>query len=119
ERSARFVPHASVVAGDDAETVGAWTEIVVERLATLASFLPVRILSFELVAKPHFPRELETERGVVDFELSPERWKTCGGDGRVVLPVRDDRFDPHRRRHSVHVGVPGVEHLHERRAGEP
>src|SRR5262249_41386860 len=75
ERGPRLVPHASVVAGDDTEAIASWAKIVVHGLATIAGLLPVAVVSFELVAEQHLPRELEAQRGVVDFDLSRPRWQ--------------------------------------------
>src|SRR5262245_54247985 len=76
QRRSGLVPHASVVAGSNAEAILARTKIVVQRLAAIAGVMPVSVVSFELVAKPHVPRELEAQRGVGDFELLSERRQT-------------------------------------------
>ena len=51
EECAGLVPHTAVVAGDHAEAVVAWGEIVIERLPFIANVLPVRIAAFQLDAK--------------------------------------------------------------------
>src|SRR5262249_48249341 len=119
DRGFRLVPLASLVARDDAEMVLARTKIVVQRLATIAGVVPIGVLPFELGAKPYFPRELETQRGVVDFELPSQRRQTYRSIGRVILSVRDDRFDAYRRRDGVRVGSPRVDHLHGPGAAKP
>ena len=69
----RLVPHAAVIAGDDAEAVLAWRKIGVERLPTIAGVLPIAIPAFQLVAKEHLFRRDQAERRIVDLQIAHQR----------------------------------------------
>src|SRR5262249_11777759 len=68
-----LVPHAAVVAGDDAEAVRARTQIAVVRLAVSAHLTPVVILAFEPDSELILFRYHEAERRVVDLKVARQR----------------------------------------------
>ena len=70
QERARFVPHAAVVGCYDAEAVVAGRKIGIERLPAIAGVLPIAIVAFELVAKPHLFRRDEAERCIVDLQIA-------------------------------------------------
>ena len=75
ERQGRagLVPHAVVVAGEDAEAVGAGLEIRVERRAALAHVVPLRFPALQAIAESDAFRNGEAERGVVDTDRASQR----------------------------------------------
>jgi hypothetical protein len=66
---ASLIPDSVVVARDHPKSISLRGEPIVEGLSPHASFVPVAILSFELVAEAHPFRNGQTERCVIDFEI--------------------------------------------------
>src|SRR5579871_677221 len=73
ERCTLLVPHAAVVARDDAEAILAGRKVIVEGLTAVADVLPSSIVTFELVAEPHLLGGDEAESGVIDFKITQPR----------------------------------------------
>src|SRR5271165_4232041 len=108
QRRALLVPHPAVVAGDHAEAVLTWREIVVKSLAAISCILPVEIQPFELVAKTYLLRSHKTQGCVINLQIAYQRRQPRVGGGCIagqVLPVAlaigDDLLDVHRRRKLV------------------
>src|SRR6476469_10295011 len=51
QQGAFLVPHSAVIRGHQAEAVGAWREVRVDRLATVAGILPIVVVAFQFVAE--------------------------------------------------------------------
>ena len=91
EVRAGFVPHAAVVAGDDAEAVIARRQVGVEGLPPIAGVLPIAIVALQHVAEAHLLR--------CDEAQAP-----CSRSaGRASAPA-GSRGRPHWRRHRMSCG---------------
>ena len=108
QRCARLVPHATVVARNDAEPVGAGPEIGIERLAPGADVLPLGIAAFEHDTEAVLLGRDEAERCVVDLQVSDEWGEPDAGPRVVGAAIGDELFDVHRRRYRVTRQVNGI-----------
>src|SRR5262249_32385244 len=105
EGGARFVPDPIIVASDNAEGVVARTKIGIEGLPAISDVLPILVVTFKLIAKAILLRSHEAKCGVVDFQISRERWQAQARttiSGHIIeLPIGVDLFDMHRWRKLV------------------
>src|SRR5262249_26715897 len=124
QRCTGLVPHAAVVAGDDAKGVVARRKVAVEGLAASAGVLPVAVPAFELVSKKNFLRRDEAERGVVNLQIANMRrqWHLPVLRRRsqiVGLVVGGDLLDMHWRRKIVEEQVAGIDDADATQRDEP
>src|ERR1700736_5125515 len=63
-------PHAIVVAGDHAEAIVAWTEIIIKCLAPRSGFLPICVVAFKHVPKQGLLRHNEADCSVVNLKIA-------------------------------------------------
>src|SRR5215470_11135442 len=113
------VPDAVVIAGDDAKCVLARPKIRVKSLAPCSGFLPFRVAALQLVAKAHLLRDCEAQRRIVNFQVTRKRRNPEALLWKVLLPVRNDFFHMHWRRHGIPMQMSGIDHLQRRAVRKP
>ena len=92
-RCAGFIPDTVVVARRYVEAIFARLEVAVKRLTTGLGFLPVRVVSLQLVTKQHLLRNNKAWGGVVDFKISSERGQSnVLRTMRIADTIRNDPF---------------------------
>src|SRR5262249_33533158 len=121
EDVAGLVPHATVVAGDDAEAIGARRQVAVWLLPPVAHVHPVAIPAIELYLEPVLLGDDETERGVVDLQIARQRRQPHAAirSRGVCDPVSRDLFDVHGWRKLVERKMARIDHAQAVRRNKP
>src|SRR4029434_924641 len=96
-----LIPHSAVIRGHQAESVGAWREVRVDRLATVAGILPLVIVAFQFVAELNLLRGDEAQRRVINREVANKCGQAQPLRRVVSLAVGGDLLDLYRGRKLV------------------
>ena len=88
-------------------------------LAALTDFLPVRVLSLQLVLEMDLFRRNQAQGGVIDSEAADVGGQAHTGPGVVWFVVSDDLLDVYRRRKCIDVNVGRINHAYRIRIYEP
>src|SRR5580698_2529468 len=98
---ALLVPRHAIIGRDYTKLIHPGTQVRIKSFATSAGVLPIAIMPFKSVAKPHLLRNEKTRRCVANLEITTQRRKLKTFLWFVLLSVSNNGLDVDRRNKPV------------------